>query len=272
MKDDLKYQLDEVTLQAKKMANRYLLRKITILCVGMAGVLISLQMMSPLPCTVTLLLIVFILRQFGLRVQKHTQDALYVGCDPYLQFAFMEALEKQVFGKSRKARETSMVSKAQCMVLAGEPQEAISILHQIKDMERLIVPVRAVCYNLLLRAYGQYGWDEKRTELVKRIEEEMAELPSSSRIYLQVILQLEELTEAQEAGNVEQILEYYGENEGTLMFQKVSAQFAIADAMLRAGRTEEAGEYIDFVRENGNKLYYIRELEAQLAKADETNS
>lgn len=263
MNEELKRELDKVASDGQGMAKRLFIRKVTVLAVALSAIIGCALLFTPLPCIVSQLLILMIVRMFSVKTQRTVQDALYVRCDPYLQYAFLDSYSKTPFANIRKAKEASLVSKAQCMVLAGEPQMAISLLNEIKDLKKLPAPTRAVCYNLMLRSYAQYGWEQKRRDLAAQVEKEIRGLPNKMAVYLDVILRLESLAKEQEAGNVEAIEEYYDGNEGTYMFQKVSAHFALADVLLRAGRSEEAKEHIDFVKEHGNKLYYIKELGLQ---------
>lgn len=267
MNEELKRELEEVRPAAQSMAKRYQLQKLVLLFAALTAVVICFKIMAPLPCIMTEVLILLIVRQFSIKAQRKMQEALYTNCDPYLQYAYLEAYEKTLFGKTKKVKASMMVSKAQCMVLAGEPQAAISILHDIKDAQRLPAPTRAVYYNLLLRSYAQYGWEQKRMDLVSQVEKESQSLPNKQGVYMDVILRLEELARKQEEGDVAFLEEYYDANEGTYMFQKVSAHYALADVMLRAGQIERAMQHMEFVKDNGNKLYYIKELQQQLKKA-----
>lgn len=265
MNEELKRELDKVSAQGNAMARRFVLNKLVLMVVALSAIIGCLFWFSPIPCIFSQLMILAIVRMFSVKTHRAMQENLYVQCDPYLQYAFLERYSAMPFGKLKKVKDSGLVSKAQCMVLAGEPQMAISLLKEIKDINRLPVPTRAVYYNLMLRSYAQYGWEQKRMELVAKIEAEMSRLSDKMSIYLDVILRLEQLALAQESGNVAEVKEYYDENEGVYMFQKVSAHFALADVLLRAGKKDEAQSHIGFVREHGNKLYYIKELERQLA-------
>ncbi len=264
MNEDIQRELKAVEKAGILIARKFILQKVVLLIVAMVAILASVQLYSAQVYLLVELLILFIVLRFVRKNQMKFQIALYEKCDPYLQYTVVEYYSKHWRILPRNSKNQLLIAMAQCMVLAGEPQEAIAISNRIENPSRMRIAYRAIYYNNLLHAYGLFGWEQKRSALTKEIRELAQKCGKKDAMYLDVILRLEELHRHRENLDLDFVKKYFEMNPARHLFQKVAMHYYIAVILIQSGRKEEAEEAISFVMKYGNKLYYKKELQKLL--------
>lgn len=266
MNEDIKRELQAVNQLGVQLAKRFILEKVLVLMVAISAILFSFKIFDSMIYIPIELLILVIVMRFVKRTQKNFQTAIYEKCDPYLQFVIVDHYRKNWRIMPKRLKDQLLIAMAQCMVLAGEPQEAISILNKIEKPSQLKMVYRSIYYNNLLNAYGQFCWEQKRVHLVGEIKELRSHCSPKDAMYLDVILRLEELNVRREALDLEFVEDYFKNNPPQHLFQKVGMHYNLAIILMKKGKREEAKQSIDFVMQNGNKLYYKKELEKRIQR------
>lgn len=260
MNEEIKKELESVREAGIQMANRFVFEKMIVLVVAIGAICFSVKAFDSIVYILVELLVLVTVLRFTKKMQKKLQKPLYDQCDPYLQYVVMEHYGKKWIASLKKVQDQLLISKSQCMVLAGEPQEAISILKQIENPKRMKIAYRAIYYNNLLNAYGEFCWEQKRANLVGEIKQLRNRCNPKNAMYLDVILRLEELDVRSKALDLEFVTAYFSKNIPKHLFQHVSMHYTFAVLFIKKGKMDEAKEHIDFVMKYGNKLYYKKEL------------
>lgn len=266
MNEDIQRELKSVEEIGVRLAKKFIFQKFVVLIVALFAILISVKLYSSQVYIIVELAILIIVLKFVKKNQKNFQIPLYEKCDPYLQYTVIDHYRKNWRILPKRSKNQLLIALAQCMILAGEPQEAISISNQIENPSRMKIVYRAIYYNNLLNAYSQFCWEQKRATLVGEIKELRAHCSKKDAMYLDVILRLEELHTHRAELDLNFVQTYFKNNPAQHLFQKVAMHYYIADILIKSGKKEEAKESIAFVMEYGNKLYYKKELAKLLKK------
>ncbi|WP_324825813.1 hypothetical protein [Sinanaerobacter sp. ZZT-01] len=260
MNEDIQRELKAVEKIGNQIARKFILQKFVLLFVALFAILTSIKLYSVQVYLLVELVILWLVLRFIRKNQIKFQTALYEKCDPYLQFTVIDYYKNHWRIIPKNVKNQLLIAMAQCMLLAGEPQEAISISNKIENPSRMRVAYQAIYYNNLLNAYGQFCWDSKRFDLVNEIKKLKERCRKKDAMYLDVILRLEELHMHRANLDLDFVKKYFEKNPAQHQFQKVAMHYYIAEILLKSGKKEEAEESISFVREYGNKLYYKKEL------------
>ena len=208
--------------------------------------------------------ILFVVLGYLRKTARQAKAPVYEMCDPYLEFAYIRAYARIPMPRGKNTLIRQILSLAQCMALAGEPQAAIAIQSNIDDPARLKAGEKTIYYNTLLLSYGQYGWADKRSATVAELKRMRDAAGKREAMQLDVVIRLEELKRRQDMGDIDYVEDYFQRIPPVLRFQEVGMHFALGMMYMKAGNAEKARPHVEVVLDKGNKLYYKKNLEEYL--------
>lgn len=257
-------ELAKVMDTGRELANRFLRHKLMLLAAVAMGLIFCVYFLDSLTGLAVELVLLFVVMNYLKKAARKAQAPAYEFCDPYLEFAYIRAYAEHPLPKSRVTVVRQVLSLAQCMALAGEPQAAISIQSLLAEPDQLRPVERGIYYNTLLLSYGLYGWTDKRRTLVEKLRRCKEEAGKREGLMLERVLRTEELRRRQDMGDIEFVEDYYKKIPPVYRFQEVGMHYTLGMMYMKEGDAERAREHVEFVLDKGNKLYYKRDMEDYL--------
>lgn len=190
----------------------------------------------------------------------------YQECDPYLQYQLERHYENTFLGGLKRNRRINEIFLAQALLLMGAFEEASRRIREIEDLTKLSPAYEALCYNVLFLSAAEREDFQQRDAVYEAAKRRSGELSKKKGRSLRRIIKMMELSVQAAEGDEAALEEYERVNPIRYPFQAVGIRTLRALFLLKQGRREEAQPHIDFVLENGGKLYYKKKLERVLAE------
>jgi len=205
------------------------------------------------------------------RIQLKIIDGMkyFSNCDPEKS---IEILEKNLsHRKKSRYQQLYVINKSACLGALGRYSEALELLRKNDFINDLKTPPgnEIIYYNNLSSNYvGLKDFDSAKESLDKAFEiYNKSKKPIQMYRTLYKCLTLSKVSMDISEGNLENAEEFLIEELKNENIKKniVETNFDLARLYIKLGRNEEAKERLQYVIENGNKLYCVDEAKDLLA-------
>ncbi len=265
--ENIQRELEKVEQRGTYLANKFLRDKIVLLAVVAGALLFCLLYLDSVIGLAVEFVILLAVLSYMRKTARQAKAPVYEMCDPYLEFAYIRAYARFPMPRGKSTMIRQILSLAQCMALAGEPQAAIAIQSNIEDPRQLKAGEKTIYFNTLLLSYGQYEWTDKRAQTVAELVRMRDGAGKREAMQLDVVIRLEELKRHQDMGDIDFVEDYFKRIPPVLPFQEVGMHYALGMMYMKAGDAEKARPHVEFVLDKGNKLYYKKNLEEYLRRS-----
>lgn len=261
--EHIERELARVEQRGRWMADRFVIEKMILLAIATLVLYVCIDRLPWLFAVAAECAILLVVIQYLRRSGRKTMEPMYQLCDPYLEFAYVRAYAQKKLLRTRISSARQILSMGQCMALAGQTDAALEIL-KLLELEVLPASEQSIYYNTLLLCYGQYGWSEKRAAVLAEVRKKKEDAKPRQVPYWELILRLEEVKRRQDMGDIEYVEDHFQKAPPVYCFQAVGMHYSLGMMYMKAGDAENARPHVEFVLDNGNKLYYKKNLEDYL--------
>lgn len=203
----------------------------------------------------------------GDRLQKKPLEILKTQCDPY---PFLEEMrEQQSYAGADAVKQVRAINYAMALRNVGQYDQAYMLLSSINiDKNAGMLPMAKVVYynNLMDLCFtmGKYQeaiiWYAKTAQIWNDMK------PGKQKEQLRRVVEANRAADHFCRGEYQQTLGVLSQAKPENLCDRIENAMMYARTYLALGETEKARKPLQFVAENGNKLYFATEAKELLAK------
>lgn len=200
------------------------------------------------------------------RYLRKALDAMKNGCDPYP--LLRETQEQLTYPGPKSGKQIMEINYALALREIGEYEKAQALMESINiDKHAAIPSVKMVYYNNrmdICALCGRYAeaviWYEKTAQIFRDLR------PGKQKEQLRHAVEQNLALFHYCKGEFDQTLQVLGQARPQNMNERIENAMMFARTYLAMGETEKAKRPLQFVAENGNKLYFATEAKELLTK------